>query len=166
MELITIRRRTAHRLIMNLWRTQIQLQYTMWFCRLRFWRPIFHRYFLEFSTKFAELQYQSWVYVGERMTNRLRIEFFKAIMRQEISWFDKSDHGSLVQKANEFVFSLMYSYLSCILQQLGAFQRGNGRQTRNVNCNLHSIYCRLRHVFGVQLATDVGRVRSSPCYRG
>lgn len=45
-----------------------------------------------------------YLYVAEQMNNRLRREFVKSILRQEISWFDTNHSGTLATKLFELVF--------------------------------------------------------------
>lgn len=44
---------------------------------------------------FGYLQLACWATAAERQTHRIRIAFFRNIMRQEIGWFDTHDSGEL-----------------------------------------------------------------------
>lgn len=42
-----------------------------------------------------------WETASERQVHRLRQAYFKAILRQEIGWFDKHQAGQLTTRLNE-----------------------------------------------------------------
>uniref|UniRef100_A0A915IPL2 Multidrug resistance protein 1 n=1 Tax=Romanomermis culicivorax TaxID=13658 RepID=A0A915IPL2_ROMCU len=50
----------------------------------------------------AYLQFACWSVCCERQVYRLRKEFFKSILRQEISWFDEHQSGELTTKLSEY----------------------------------------------------------------
>ena len=52
------------------------------------------------------------IWSAERQTRRMREAFFRAIMRQEIGWFDTSDPGELATRLTEYGF-LFYYFTVC-----------------------------------------------------
>ncbi|VDL73433.1 unnamed protein product, partial [Nippostrongylus brasiliensis] len=55
----------------------------------------------------ALIQATCFLTVCENLVNRLRREFFKAILRQDITWFDKNHSGTLATKLFEYDQALM-----------------------------------------------------------
>lgn len=63
------------------------------------------------AIRFAIIGFGAWItmylyvmlliWAAERQTRRMREEFFRAIMRQEIGWFDTSDPGELATRLTE-----------------------------------------------------------------
>lgn len=49
-----------------------------------------------------------WMASCERQVNRIRKEFFKAILHQEISWFDDHQTGELTSQLSEYVEFILY----------------------------------------------------------
>lgn len=48
----------------------------------------------------------------ERQVNKLRREFLKAILRQEIAWFDENQSGELTSRLSELVAGVFFKKLS------------------------------------------------------
>ena len=44
-----------------------------------------------------------WVYVCERIVDKMRREFFYAVLHQDIPWFDAKKFGSLTQQMTKWV---------------------------------------------------------------
>ena len=38
---------------------------------------------------------------GERLMHRVRCEFFRSVLRQDMSWFDKNSTGAITTRMNE-----------------------------------------------------------------
>lgn len=56
-----------------------------------------------------------WTATAERQTKKMRQEFFKAIMRQNVGWFDSQGTGALTSRIAGFVFSSFLFLLDDIL---------------------------------------------------
>ena len=50
-----------------------------------------------------------WLHASHRQTQRIRIELFSAVLRQEIGWFDTNNAGELGTRLAELVL------LSCLV---------------------------------------------------
>jgi len=50
---------------------------------------------------FAWLQVTLFQFASERQVKRIRMEFFRAVLRQEISWFDVHSSGELGSRLNK-----------------------------------------------------------------
>ncbi|VDL62378.1 unnamed protein product [Nippostrongylus brasiliensis] len=79
----------------------------------------------------ALIQATCFLTVCENLVNRLRREFFKAILRQDITWFDKNHSGTLATKLFElfvaqffggFIVAFTYDWkLTLIMMSLAPF---------------------------------------------
>ena len=47
------------------------------------------------------LMYAFWMMTGERVAIQIRVRFFKAILRQEVAWFDRTNPQELSTKINQ-----------------------------------------------------------------
>ena len=50
---------------------------------------------------FSFIQIFAWNYVQERQMRRIRVEFFKSLLSQEIGWHDEQKMGDFVNKYNQ-----------------------------------------------------------------
>ena len=55
----------------------------------------------------AFLQIACWLMAAYRQAQKIRVTLFRAIMRQEIGWFDTHDAGELNTRLNEYDIVLM-----------------------------------------------------------
>lgn len=57
------------------------------------------------------IQVSCYLTACERMTDKLRRDFVKAVLRQDVAWFDQSHSGTLASKLFELVISIDRSLL-------------------------------------------------------
>jgi len=53
----------------------------------------------------------TWAISCERQTHRIRKQFFRAILRQEIAWFDVHQSGELTTRLAEYGLNLTLSFM-------------------------------------------------------
>lgn len=64
------------------------------------------------------VQVSFWLMTAERQTRRIRKELFRAILRQEMSWFDTYKSGELANRLTELVILKFTIFIFQILFRL------------------------------------------------
>ncbi|KAJ3086284.1 Multidrug resistance protein 1, partial [Phlyctochytrium bullatum] len=75
----------------------------------------------------AYMQMSFWMYSGERQTKRIREEYFKAVLRQDIAWFDKTQTGDITTRMTADILLIQEGISDKVggaVQQLAAFIAG------------------------------------------
>jgi ABC-type multidrug transport system fused ATPase/permease subunit len=68
---------------------------------------------------FSYFQVAFWLMASERQTRLIRKSLFRAILRQEIGWFDVYKSGELTNRLTEYVLDPQYR---TIIKRLSSFK--------------------------------------------
>ncbi|KAI8847954.1 P-loop containing nucleoside triphosphate hydrolase protein [Chytridium lagenaria] len=75
----------------------------------------------------AYLQMSLWMLAGERQTKRIREEYFKSVLRQDVSWFDKTQTGDITTRLTADILTIQEGIsdkVGATFQAVAAFLAG------------------------------------------
>ncbi|KAJ3201493.1 (ABC) transporter, partial [Dinochytrium kinnereticum] len=75
----------------------------------------------------AYLQMAMWMLAGERQTKRIREEYLKAVLRQDVAWFDKTQTGDITTRMTADILTIQEGIsdkVGGVFQQVAAFLAG------------------------------------------
>ncbi|KAJ3099209.1 ATP-binding cassette, sub-B (MDR TAP), member 4 [Phlyctochytrium bullatum] len=119
----------------------------------------------------AYTQMSFWMYTGERQTKRIREEYLKAVLRQDVAWFDKTQTGDITTRLTADVLIIQEGIsdkAGAVFQQVAAFLAGfviafvKGWRLALVLCAVFPLLAGV----GILMATTIkrGQTRGSESY--